>query len=132
MQLLKHLLIVRSDGYCYLVRKLVLCHFCKSIAKKYAIAHTLPFSLHSLNSFFVPSTTYPTNTTYLHLLPIVYITNKARAFARALLLLGGNDLLSHFRSTIGAVRFNFSVRNGKRWSPHAVITLMSFAISLFL
>ena len=24
------------------------------------------------------------------------------------------------------MRFNFSVRNGKRWSPHAVITLISF------
>ena len=37
---------------------------------------------------------------------------------------GGGDLLSHFRSTIGAVRFNFSVRNGKRWSPHAITTLV--------
>ena len=41
-------------------------------------------------------------------------------------LLGGSDLLSHFRSTIGAVRFNFSVRNGKRWNPHAITTLVSF------
>ncbi len=40
--------------------------------------------------------------------------------------LGGGDLLSHFRSTIGAVRFNFSVRNGKRWSPHAATTLVFF------
>ena len=32
----------------------------------------------------------------------------------------GVDLLSHFRSTIGAIRFNFSVRNGKRWIPYAV------------
>ena len=31
-------------------------------------------------------------------------------------------LLSHFRSTIGVVRLNFSVRNGKRWDPHAIIT----------
>ena len=38
----------------------------------------------------------------------------------------GGDLLSHFRSTIGAVRFNFSVRNGKRWSPHAISALISF------
>ena len=37
-------------------------------------------------------------------------------------LLGGGDLLSHFRSTIGAVRFNFSVRNGKRWNPCAITT----------
>ncbi len=26
------------------------------------------------------------------------------------------------------MRFNFSVRNGKRWSPHAVITLVSFSV----
>ena len=31
--------------------------------------------------------------------------------------LGGDYLLSHFRSTIGVVRLNFSVRNGKRWDP---------------
>ena len=30
--------------------------------------------------------------------------------------------ISHFRSTIGVVRLNFSVRNGKRWDPHAIIT----------
>ena len=40
----------------------------------------------------------------------------------------GGDLLSHFRSTIGVVRFNFSVRNGKRWSPHAIATLVSFYV----
>ena len=37
---------------------------------------------------------------------------------------GGGYLLSHFRSTIGVVRFNFSVRNGKRWIPHAIATLV--------
>ena len=37
--------------------------------------------------------------------------------------LGGGYLLSHFRSTIGVVRLNFSVRNGKRWDPHAMTTL---------
>ena len=37
-------------------------------------------------------------------------------------LLGGGYLLSHFRSTIGVVRLNFSVRNGKRWDPHAMTT----------
>ena len=41
-------------------------------------------------------------------------------------LLGGGYLLSHFRSTIGVVGLNFSVRNGKRWDPHAITTL-SFA-----
>ena len=40
-------------------------------------------------------------------------------------LLGGGYLLSHFRSTIGVVRLNFSVRNGKRWDPHAMTTLFS-------
>ena len=43
------------------------------------------------------------------------------------LFVRGGDLLSHFRSTIGAVRFNFSVRNGKRWNPHAITTLVSFS-----
>ena len=41
-----------------------------------------------------------------------------------LLLLGGGYLLSHFRSTIGVMRLNFSVRNGKRWNPHAITTLV--------
>ncbi len=36
---------------------------------------------------------------------------------------GGGDLLSRFRSIIGARGFNFSVRNGKRWSPPAVAAL---------
>ena len=35
------------------------------------------------------------------------------------LLRFGGDLLSHECSTIGADRFNFSVRKGKRWSPVA-------------
>ena len=35
---------------------------------------------------------------------------------------GGGYLLSHFRSIIGVVRFNFSVRDGKRWSPDAMAT----------
>ena len=46
--------------------------------------------------------------------------------------LGGDYLLSHFRSTIGVVRLNFSVRNGKRWNPHAVITFaLPFSAALF-
>ena len=36
----------------------------------------------------------------------------------------GNDLLSHECSTIGAGRLNFSVRNGKRWNPAAIVTLI--------
>ena len=39
-------------------------------------------------------------------------------------LTGGGYLLSHFRSTIGVAGFNFSVRNGKRWSPRAIATLV--------
>ena len=41
---------------------------------------------------------------------------------------GGGYLLSHFRSTIGVVRLNFSVRNGKRWIPHAITTLVFFSV----
>ena len=41
----------------------------------------------------------------------------------------GGYLLSHFRSIIDVVRFNFSVRNGKRWSPHAMATLSLFAVA---
>ena len=36
----------------------------------------------------------------------------------------GGYLLFHFRSTIGVAGFNFSVRNGKRWSPRAITTLV--------
>ena len=39
------------------------------------------------------------------------------------LLIGGGYLLSHFRSTIGVAGFNFSVRNGKRWSHSTIATL---------
>ena len=45
---------------------------------------------------------------------------------QALLVEGGGYLLSHFRSTIGVAGFNFSVRNGKRWSPRAMATLVFF------
>jgi hypothetical protein len=34
----------------------------------------------------------------------------------------GDDLLSHNCSTIGAIGLNFSVRNGKRWNPDAIVT----------
>ena len=57
-------------------------------------------------------------------------TKKGEAVLLSLLL-GGDYLLSHFRSTIGVVRLNFSVRNGKRWNPHAVITfVLLFSASL--
>ena len=44
----------------------------------------------------------------------------------------GGYLLSHFRSTIGVVRLNFSVRNGKRWIPHAITTLVFFSVKPLL
>jgi len=34
----------------------------------------------------------------------------------------GDDLLSRRCSTIGANGLNFSVRNGKRWNPIAIVT----------
>ncbi len=40
----------------------------------------------------------------------------------------GDDLLSRFRSTIGAGGLNFSVRNGKRWNPAAIVTLKPYNI----
>ena len=41
----------------------------------------------------------------------------------------GGDLLSRFRSTIGAAWLNFSVRDGKRWIPRAVPALISFFLA---
>ena len=57
----------------------------------------------------------------------LYIIAKKRegSLSAVLSTLGGGYLLSHFRSTIGVVRLNFSVRNGKRWDPHAMTTLVS-------
>ena len=43
----------------------------------------------------------------------------------------GGYLLFHFRSIIGVVRFNFSVRNGKRWSPDAIATLVRSSVARF-
>ena len=51
---------------------------------------------------------------------------KAREACAFRAWIRGGDLLSHFRSIIGATRFNFSVRNGKRWSPRAIATLVRF------
>jgi hypothetical protein len=47
---------------------------------------------------------------------------KAPQFPEGLLIKVGDDLLSHICSTIGAGRLNFSVRNGKRWNPVAIVT----------
>ena len=43
--------------------------------------------------------------------------------------IGGGYLLSHFRSTIGAAGFNFSVRNGKRWNPRAMAALVRLSVN---
>ena len=63
--------------------------------------------------------------------PALY-TNKREEYKqtkRGVILFGqllspenGGYLLSHKRSTIGAVGLNFSVRNGKRWNPDAIAT----------
>ena len=44
-----------------------------------------------------------------------------------LIKIGGN-LLYRFRSTIGTMWFNFSVRNGKRWSPHVITALKGLTL----
>ena len=41
----------------------------------------------------------------------------------------GGYLLSHLRSTIGVIGLNCSVRNGKRWNPDAIATLISLGIT---
>ena len=50
------------------------------------------------------------------------IKRKGVPKRNALLIKVGDDLLSHNCSTIGAVGLNFSVRNGKRWNPDAIVT----------
>ena len=57
--------------------------------------------------------------------PRLGIKKRERQIALSLSV-GGGYLLFHFRSTIGVVRLNFSVRNGKRWDPHAITTLVRF------
>ena len=47
---------------------------------------------------------------------------RVQLFGWTLLIKVGDDLLSHNCSTIGAVGLNFSVRNGKRWNPDAIVT----------
>ena len=45
--------------------------------------------------------------------------------------LSGGCLLSHLRSTIGVTGLNFSVRDGKRWIPGAITTLIRLQSSLY-
>ena len=47
---------------------------------------------------------------------------KALQETEGLLFKVGDDLLSRDCSTIGAGGLNFSVRNGKRWNPIAIVT----------
>ena len=55
--------------------------------------------------------------------PVVYKEKKPSFFKDSFFLKDGDYLLSHLRSTIGVVGLNFSVRNGKRWDPNAIVTL---------
>ena len=50
------------------------------------------------------------------------INKKGCPFETSSLIKVGDDLLSHNCSTIGAGGLNFSVRNGKRWDPAAIVT----------
>ena len=63
---------------------------------------------------------------------LILQTKKERSLCNFSLSLRGSYLLSHLRSTIGVVRFNFSVRDGKRWSPDAIATLIFLDIMLAL
>ena len=57
----------------------------------------------------------------------IWVTKKVlcrQMPAKDSLIKEGGDLLSHRRSTIGAGGLNFSVRNGKRWNPATVTTLI--------
>ena len=53
-------------------------------------------------------------------------------FHQEALIKKGGDLLSHFRSTIGAEGLNFSVRNGKRWNTLAITTYIVFKYPDFI
>ena len=50
--------------------------------------------------------------------------------AEAPLSQNGGYLLSHLRSTIGVIGLNCSVRNGKRWNPDAIATLIGLIWTL--
>ena len=52
----------------------------------------------------------------------IYKTREESSCWTTPLLENGGYLLSHKRSTIGAVGLNFSVRNGKRWNPDTITT----------
>ena len=56
---------------------------------------------------------------------------KPRQLVLSRLLLSGGCLLSHLRSTIGVTGLNFSVRDGKRWIPGAITTLIRLQSSLY-
>ena len=56
---------------------------------------------------------------------------KPRQLVLSRLVLSGGCLLSHLRSTIGVTGLNFSVRDGKRWIPGAITTLMCLLLSQY-
>ena len=55
-------------------------------------------------------------------LSVSTMIKKKPLISEGLLIKVGDDLLSHNCSTIGAGGLNFSVRNGKRWNPAAIVT----------
>ena len=73
--------------------------------------------------------------TSLKIKRLVYITKKGVTPFGLTPLSSGFRLTSRrrlptlplLRSTIGVTRLNFSVRNGKRWIPRAIATLISLS-----
>ena len=71
--------------------------------------------------------------TSLKIKRLVYITKKGvNPFGLTPLSSGFHlrrrlPTLPLLRSTIGVTRLNFSVRNGKRWIPRAIATLISLS-----
>ena len=56
------------------------------------------------------------------------LSSSSVVFACTLILKRRLSTLPLLRSTIDAVGLNFSVRNGKRWIPNAITTLISFVL----
>ena len=56
------------------------------------------------------------------------LSSSSVAFACTLILKRRLSTLPLLRSTIDVVGLNFSVRNGKRWIPNAITTLISFVL----
>ena len=56
------------------------------------------------------------------------LSSSSVVFACTLILKRRLSTLPLLRSTIDVVGLNFSVRNGKRWIPNAITTLISFVL----